>query len=239
MHQTTLGKRANTKEFNITQWKVIRLGRTNSTFKCKFNELEQEETNKEIDSGWFWGVVGIAAAWQVNNFAAEIFGREGSCCSWGVQDSTSRHSFHVPTRMVSALNLETKTGQCLITGKEGYHCQICSAHQNVEPQTQKEMLLKHISLAETTKDVWASRALGCDHSSTTLVAFGVNQIGLSLLWLQREMHSGTKYQQRGEDKKKLQKPDTKSRLSRAYGAYRLVKNERSPFCSGRPTCSLS
>lgn len=49
----TLGKQANTKEFNITQCKVISLGRTNSTFKCKFNELEQEETNEEIDSGWF------------------------------------------------------------------------------------------------------------------------------------------------------------------------------------------
>lgn len=47
-----LREQANTKEFNITQWKVIRLGRTNSTVKCKFNELEQEETNEETDLGW-------------------------------------------------------------------------------------------------------------------------------------------------------------------------------------------
>lgn len=141
--------------------------------------------------------------------------------------------------MVSALNLETKTDQCLITGKKGYRCRICSVRQNVEPQTQKEMLLRNIPLAETTKDVLAPRALGCDHSSTTLAAFGVNQIGLSLLWLERKMHSGAKYQQRGENKKELQRPDTKSGLSRGYGAYRLVKKERSPFRRGRSTCSPS
>lgn len=47
-----LREQANTKEFNITRWKVIHLGRTNSTVKCKFNELEQEETNEETDLGW-------------------------------------------------------------------------------------------------------------------------------------------------------------------------------------------
>lgn len=68
----TLGEQANTKEFNIAKWKVIRLGRTDSTFKCKFNELEQEETNEGKDSGWCSGAVGIAAARQVNNSSAEI-----------------------------------------------------------------------------------------------------------------------------------------------------------------------
>lgn len=48
----TLGEQANTQEFSITQWKVIRLGRTNSTFKCKFNDPEQKETNEGEDSSW-------------------------------------------------------------------------------------------------------------------------------------------------------------------------------------------
>lgn len=48
----TLGEQASTKEFSITQWKFIHLGRTNSTFKCKFNELEREKTNEGKDLGW-------------------------------------------------------------------------------------------------------------------------------------------------------------------------------------------
>lgn len=48
----TLGEQANTKEFDITQGEFIHLGRTNGTFKCEFNGLEQEETNEEIESGW-------------------------------------------------------------------------------------------------------------------------------------------------------------------------------------------